>query len=76
VTANNERASNEDVGGLAGHYPNYIRQPGRKYTCVITHAPYFSLRAPALDLRFKDRLHKPFLQLTSAIQFLETAERP
>jgi hypothetical protein len=74
VTANDEGASNEDVEGLAGCYRRCAREPGRKFTCVITRDPYFSFWAPALDLRFKDRIHKPFLLLNSAVRFLD-AER-
>jgi len=75
VTANDEGASNDDVESLASCYQHCVREPGLKFTCVITRDPYFSLWAPALDLRFKDRIHKPFLLLNSAVRLLD-AERP
>jgi hypothetical protein len=71
VTANDEGASNDDLEDLADFYQHCVREPGLKFTCVITRDPYFSLWAPALDLRFTDRVHKSFLQLSSAVRFLE-----
>jgi len=75
VTDNDEGASNEDVERLADCYQHCVSGPGRKFTCVVTWDPYFNLWAPALDLRFKDRTHKSFRQLSSAVLFLDAAER-
>jgi hypothetical protein len=55
---------------------SFVCEPDRRYTCVIPADPYFSLWVPALDLRFKDRLHMPFLKFTSTIRFLRMAARP
>ena len=76
LTANDERASSEDVDGLARADPSYVRDFGWRYTCTTTGDPYFNLRAPALYLRFKDRLHRPLLPLTSAHGFLNGTARP
>jgi hypothetical protein len=76
LMASDERASNEDANGPARASPNYVRDFGWRYTCTTTGDPYFNLRAPALYLRFKDRLHRPPSPLTSAIRFLNKATQP
>ncbi|HEX3366649.1 hypothetical protein [Phenylobacterium sp.] len=75
MPTNDEGASNEDVEGLAGPYRRCGRKPGWTFTCVITRDPYFSHWAPALDLRFKARIHKFFREINSAVLFLDAAER-
>jgi len=74
-TANHEGCANTDADIVLDAYLRCPRPPGRRYTCVITHDLYFSLWAVSLDLRFGDRTHKAFAQLTSATQFLEIADR-
>jgi hypothetical protein len=76
AAVHDEGASNDDLDRLTGLYLSFVRELGRRYTCVIPADPYFSLWVFALDLRFKGRLHMPFLKLTSAIRVLEMAGRP
>jgi hypothetical protein len=75
-TNNHEGSTNADAEGVVAAYLRCARRPGRKYTCVITHDLYFALWAVSLDLRFGDRTHKTFAAFTSAIRFLDSAERP
>lgn len=76
LTANTEGATNADIADLLAAYLNCERTPGRKYTCIVLHDPYFALWGLALDERYEDRIHKSFTTLASATRFLNSAARP